>query len=154
MCSSSSFPFSSSANAEQMFSFTRNSIVLIETIRLFPKWDERCFDYCFVLRRLIFSVNEEAKLNVPIVQHNTFACKSSWHDWQDWYICLLVSKWKLNFNVIFCNTPDSCQLVVQLDIDISIRFKELFLQCRGTALSRQYSHLNIDFFVEKDGLRV
>ncbi len=144
MCSSSSFPFSSSAHAEQMFSFTRNnSIVLIETIRLFPKWDERCFAYCF-----------EAKLNVPIVQHNTFACKSSWHDWQDWYICLLVSKWKLNFNVIFCNTPDSCQLVVQLDIDISIRFKVLFLQCRGTALSRKYSHLNIDFFVEKDGLRV
>ncbi len=31
-------------------------IVSIKTIRLFPKWDEWCFAYCFVLRRLIFSV--------------------------------------------------------------------------------------------------
>ncbi len=31
-------------------------VVSIKTIRLFPKWDERCFAYCFVLRRLIFSV--------------------------------------------------------------------------------------------------
>ncbi len=36
-----------------------NSIVSIKTIRLFPKWDKRCFAYCFVLRRLFFSVQNK-----------------------------------------------------------------------------------------------
>ncbi len=42
---------------------------------------------------------------------------------------LLASKWKVNFNLIFHITPNSCQLIVQLlDIDISIWFKVSFLQ--------------------------
>ena len=36
---------------------------------------------------------------------------------------LLASKWKLNLKVIFYIIPSSCQLLVQLDIDISTRFK-------------------------------
>ncbi len=39
---------------------------------------------------------------------------------------LLASKWKLDFKVIFHITPSSCKLLVQLDIDISIRFKVPF----------------------------
>ncbi len=37
--------------------FTWNSrTVSTKTPRLSPKWDDRCFAYCFILRRLIFSV--------------------------------------------------------------------------------------------------
>ncbi len=36
---------------------TRNDhIVLTKTLRLFSRGDDRCFAYCFVLRRVIFSV--------------------------------------------------------------------------------------------------
>ncbi len=47
---------------------------------------------------------------------------------------LLASKWKLDFDLIFHTTANSCQLIVQLDMDISIRFKMMLFWVCGQCL--------------------